>query len=115
MNDEAAFALAWSVLPGASAEPCRSTPDPIASLQAARKDFDGSISIWPTCSRSGNASALAQVVDPIDPLLPQDDTHHLVSTMMNRLHDATVLAAAVIDPERPEQFVLTQPSQQVLW
>lgn len=113
MNDDAAFALAWSVLPGAAAEPTRHTPDPLRVLAAARRDRAGVVTVWPTCSRSGNPSALAQVVDPIDPLAPQDDTQHLVTLLAARLHDAQVLAYAVTEPDTPDRFMVAP--QQALW
>lgn len=95
MHDDAALALAWTVLPGAAHEPTRHVPDPLSALMSARRDPDGGITTWPTCSRTGNTSALAQVVDPIDPLDPADDTTHLLTHQRHVQHNAHVLALAV--------------------
>lgn len=96
MNDDAVFRLAWTVTPHTGNHPTPDNTSPVQRIAAARRTPEGVVTIWPTCSRGGDTTALSQVLDPIDPLDPGDDTLCLLPATRLREHNAHVLAYAVL-------------------
>lgn len=96
MTDDAVFRLAWTVAPHTGNHPTPDMTSPVQRIAAARRDPDGVVTIWPTCSRGGDTTALSRVIDPIDPLDPEDDTFRLLADTRTREHNAHVLAYTVL-------------------
>lgn len=96
MDDDAAFTLAWTVTVHDGSHPTPHAGSPVPVIASARRTPDGRATVWPTCSRGGDTTALSQVIDPIDPLDPAHDTIHLLAEARTGEHHAQVLARAVL-------------------